>query len=89
MKGSRGTVVPDVVGYGAVQACGAVRQAGLTPYGPEYSAEPAEGTVVRQYPEPHTAVARDAPVFLWTETGPEVVGDLVTDPATAREPEPV
>jgi beta-lactam-binding protein with PASTA domain len=63
------TTVPDVIGFGAVEATDMIEQAGLTPYGSGYSEPPEVGTVTEQAPAPGERAVPNAPVVLTVQAG--------------------
>ncbi|WP_197285161.1 PASTA domain-containing protein [Sciscionella sediminilitoris] len=78
--------VPDVIGIGAVEACGAIRSAGLSPTGPQREPEPIEGTIVGQEPGPDAVVRIGASVVLWSDSGRAGPTPLVSEPSTTAAP---
>lgn len=70
------TEVPDVVGFGAEDACAMVRRAGLVPIGPEETGAPASGVVTSQRPVGNAGAESGSQVVLWTHGGRHT-GDAV------------
>ncbi|PXY23513.1 hypothetical protein DI005_19335 [Prauserella sp. PE36] len=84
------TEVPDVVGFGAQDACSIVRRAGLVPVGPDDGAEPTTGVVTAQRPVGTAGAEEGAHVVLWTHPGRETESELVPPtPVEAGELDPV
>ncbi|MGH3518980.1 MAG: PASTA domain-containing protein [Haloechinothrix sp.] len=63
------TEVPDVVGFGAEDACAIVRAAGLVPSGPDFTAAPTAGVIIAQRPIGAAGAEEGTTVFLWTQRG--------------------
>ncbi|WP_020500253.1 PASTA domain-containing protein [Sciscionella marina] len=78
--------VPDVTGLGAVEACGAVRAAGLSPRGPQHAPEPIDGTIIQQDPAPGVSVNIGNDVTLWSDNGRAAQEVLDPDLSTATAP---
>ncbi|PRX45933.1 hypothetical protein B0I33_10879 [Prauserella shujinwangii] len=84
------TEVPDVVGLGAEDACEIVRRAGLVPFGPEGADAPTSGVVTGQRPVGAAGAEEGAPVYLWTNRGKDLAGDLVgPTPVESADLDPV
>jgi beta-lactam-binding protein with PASTA domain len=83
------TEVPDVVGLGTEDACEILRRARLVPRGPEGEAEPGPGVVVAQAPVAPAGAEEGSDVILWTQLGPEAMGDLLPPTPTESALTPV
>jgi hypothetical protein len=81
--------VPDVVGFGASEACAIVQAAGLMPAGPDGTAAPTTGVITAQQPEAGASADRGTPVFLWTRGGPGAAEESVPPPWAPAVPQPV
>lgn len=83
MAGAQGatTVVPDVVGFNAADACAMVHAAGLIAYGPDLTPAPTSGVIIAQEPDPDSPAAPTDPVLLWPQESGHTADDLTPDPA--------
>lgn len=79
-------MVPEVIGLGAVEACGAIRSAGLTPCGPDDGPEPISGTIAKQEPAPRAQARIGDSVVLWSEFGRETGSPIGDDPKVDTAP---
>ncbi|MDF3306802.1 PASTA domain-containing protein [Rhodococcus sp. T2V] len=59
--------VPDVVGFGADDACAIVRGAGLIPVGPKGAGAPTVGVIVAQRPIGAAGIEKGGEVILWNQ----------------------